>query len=188
VTANSHITRLQELGLLQEMTGYKRNRRFAFGPYLALFPSAVPLAAKPSIQWIDPAKIEVGPGYDNTLTPAQVARVEALYRTFGEFERSPLEKWIQDFQRDRDPEREIAIYEAMALAYTSFCSRHTLTKEAREEVYQLVFLRSGTPDEEVLQRAEIQHLSRSDALEVLRGCPAPPQPIRVVELRRGNSR
>ncbi len=37
VTANNHIARLEELGILRETTGYKRNRRFSFVPYLALF-------------------------------------------------------------------------------------------------------------------------------------------------------
>lgn len=40
VTANHHAARLAQLGLLRELTGYKRNRRFAFTPYLALFDSA----------------------------------------------------------------------------------------------------------------------------------------------------
>ena len=42
VTANNHVTRLQALGLLREMTGNKRNRRFVFAPYLALFESPPP--------------------------------------------------------------------------------------------------------------------------------------------------
>lgn len=37
VTANNHVSRMCELGLLEEMTGYKRNRRFVFKRYLDLF-------------------------------------------------------------------------------------------------------------------------------------------------------
>ena len=39
-TANSIAARLAELGILRERTGYARNRRFAFEPYLALFSSS----------------------------------------------------------------------------------------------------------------------------------------------------
>jgi hypothetical protein len=35
--ANLLIKRLMELGLLQETTGQRRNRRFSYEPYLALF-------------------------------------------------------------------------------------------------------------------------------------------------------
>ncbi|MCC6528338.1 MAG: Fic family protein [Polyangiaceae bacterium] len=42
VTANNHVRRLEELGILEEMTGYRRNRRFSFAPYLALFDSGAP--------------------------------------------------------------------------------------------------------------------------------------------------
>lgn len=51
VTANNHVTRLQALGLLREMTGNKRNRRFVFAPYLALFESP-----PPQVEWIDPSR------------------------------------------------------------------------------------------------------------------------------------
>jgi Fic family protein len=40
-TANGLISRLQELGVLHEQTGYKRNRRFSYDPYLRLFDGAV---------------------------------------------------------------------------------------------------------------------------------------------------
>jgi Fic family protein len=39
-TANGLISRLQELGVLHEQTGYKRNRRFSYEPYLQLFEGA----------------------------------------------------------------------------------------------------------------------------------------------------
>jgi Fic family protein len=39
-TANTVALKLSELGLLEEETGYKRNRRFRFTPYLALFEDA----------------------------------------------------------------------------------------------------------------------------------------------------
>jgi Fic family protein len=39
-TANKLVGQLVELGLLREMTGYQRNRRFSYQPYLALFEAA----------------------------------------------------------------------------------------------------------------------------------------------------
>jgi len=40
--ANSLVSRLVKLGVLSEMTGYARNRRFRYAPYIALFSDAVP--------------------------------------------------------------------------------------------------------------------------------------------------
>ena len=40
VTANRVVERFVELGLLQEMTGFQRNRCFRYAPYLTLFEPA----------------------------------------------------------------------------------------------------------------------------------------------------
>lgn len=40
--ANSLVSRLVELGVLSEMTGYARNRRFRYAPYIALFHEPAP--------------------------------------------------------------------------------------------------------------------------------------------------
>lgn len=40
--ANSLVSKLVELGVLDEMTGYARNRRFRYAPYIALFNDAGP--------------------------------------------------------------------------------------------------------------------------------------------------
>jgi len=37
VTASKVVERFVNLGLLEEMTGFQRNRRFRYAPYLALF-------------------------------------------------------------------------------------------------------------------------------------------------------
>ena len=39
--ANTLVTRLVSIGVLEEMTGYARNRRFRYAPYIALFANAV---------------------------------------------------------------------------------------------------------------------------------------------------
>jgi Fic family protein len=44
--ANSLVSRLTDLGVLSEMTGYARNRRFRYAPYIALFNDAAPGAAE----------------------------------------------------------------------------------------------------------------------------------------------
>lgn len=38
--ANTLVSRMVELGILHEMTGYARNRRFRYDPYIALFADA----------------------------------------------------------------------------------------------------------------------------------------------------
>ncbi|MEO8501495.1 MAG: Fic family protein [Vicinamibacteria bacterium] len=43
--ANSLVSKLVDLGVLREMTGYARNRRFSFEPYIALFAEPVPRGA-----------------------------------------------------------------------------------------------------------------------------------------------
>jgi hypothetical protein len=40
VTADKVVNRFVRLGLLEEVTGFQRNRRFRYAPYLALFEPA----------------------------------------------------------------------------------------------------------------------------------------------------
>jgi hypothetical protein len=41
VTANNVLTRMLELNLIEEITGFKRHRRFKYSPYVALFEDTV---------------------------------------------------------------------------------------------------------------------------------------------------
>ena len=42
--ANTLVKRLVEVGVLSEMTGFARNRRFRYAPYIALFSEESPEA------------------------------------------------------------------------------------------------------------------------------------------------
>jgi hypothetical protein len=106
-------------------------------------------------------------------------RLKKLQETFAEVDPSPLEKWVDDFKRDQDPEREIRIQEAMATAYSAYCSGRSLTLAAKRDVYQVVLLRSGAADAEVLSHIKLSTLSLDDAKAVLKLYPMAPAPITV---------
>jgi len=74
---------------------------------------------------------------------------------------------------------ELRIYEGMAEAYRAYCSGKILTPQAKQEVFQVVLLRSGAPDSEVLTRLELKVLSMQDAREILKHYNVAPAPVVV---------
>jgi hypothetical protein len=129
--------------------------------------------------WVDPNQLKPGPVRHEQLTPQQLQRIRRLQTVFAEVDSSPLEKWENDFKRDDDPDREIAIWEAMASAYEIFCTNRTTSIDAKKDVYTITLMRSAAPESEVLKHVQLKVLSREDALVVLKGFTSPPQRIRV---------
>jgi hypothetical protein len=130
-------------------------------------------------QWIDPNKLEAGPIRHANLTDEQISRVRRLQKTFSEVDPSSVEKWTEDFRRDVNPEREMAIWESMATVYETFTATNSLTLAGKKEVYQIVLLRSGAPEGEVLKRLDLKILSEKDARAIMALFTSKPQPIRV---------
>lgn len=82
---------------------------------------------------IDGSCLEAGPVRHHTLPGSLVARIGNVARIFQEVSGRPAAEWAKDFQRDRDPEKEVAVWEAMAAAYSIFTKERGLTLEARRE-------------------------------------------------------
>jgi len=80
-----------------------------------------------------------------------------------------VEQWVDNFKRDLNPDRELDIWEAIAKAYTAYCSKRTLSPEAKREVYKVVLLRSMAPESDVLERLELKVLTKDDAVAVMQG-------------------
>jgi hypothetical protein len=115
------------------------------------------------------------------LTDEQLARITHVQKVFQEVDSSPLEKWVEDFQRDVNPDNEIKIYENMAAAYEAFTTSKTLSMDAKKDVYQVVLLRSAAPEQEVITHLKLRVLTEQDARQIMAHYSGAPEPIKVAK-------
>ena len=119
-------------------------------------------------KWVDPASLKPGQIKHERLSSGQMERIHKLRDTLAEVHHSPLEKWIDDFKRDADPDKELAVWERIADGYTRYCSRKPLSVEAKKDVFQLLLLRSMASEQEVLNHIKLKTLTIDEAKETLR--------------------
>ena len=121
-------------------------------------------------QWIDPNELQQGPIQRDSLTSEQMKRISALQKVFVEIDGQTIDQWADNFKRDLNPDSELAIWERMANAYSSYCGKHEqLTLDAKKEVYKVVLLRSMASPEDVIARLELAILTEQDARDVMAG-------------------
>lgn len=132
-------------------------------------------------QWIDPKKLKPGPIQHASLTEEQMSRIRRLQSIFSEVDPNPLETWVEDFKRDGNPENELKIWEGMAKAYEDFTTNRNLTLNAKKEVFQVVLLRSGAPEKDVLQHIKLKVLTEKDAREIMALFVGEPKPITIIK-------
>jgi len=133
-------------------------------------------------QWVKSSELHPQPTAQSSLTTDQAARVRRLQAILADVDDSSLKKWTEDFEKDRDPEREILVWEAIADAYHSYCSAHTLGIDGKQDVLRVLLVRSETDDEQdVLRRVKLRVLTQSEAQEVVRLYKGASAPIQVEE-------
>jgi hypothetical protein len=120
------------------------------------------------VEWVDIKTIQPGPVRWDALSDEQMARIRSLQATFAEVDGQTVEKWVDDFKRDADPDKELRVWERMAKAYRAYCDGRKLSTEAKKDVYRVVLLRSMASEQDVLERAELKELSREDARAVMK--------------------
>jgi hypothetical protein len=148
-----------------------------FFVYRSIFPSGGP--PNGTTKWIDPASINPQPTAQSQLTQDQLARISRLQQTLIEADGSSLQQWTDDFSKDRDPEREIVIWEAIADAYEKYCSGHSLTLAGKKEVLAILNRRSGADEDDVMARIILHVLAPSEARDVMSLYAGPTEPIEV---------
>lgn len=137
-------------------------------------------APKSPVQMVDLNTIQPGPTIHDTLPDALLTRIKNVQLIFAEVDGTSLEKWIDDFKRDLDPEGNVKIWEDMAVAYTSFCDKKELPLDTRKEVFKVVLMRSMMSDEDVLSSLELKHISVDDAKTIIAAYPGEAKPIEVI--------
>lgn len=131
--------------------------------------------------FVDPKTLKLGPIRHAQLPPALIERIRALEPVFADVYPITHEKWIEGFQRDVHPEREVAIWEQIAIAFSQFTSGRTLSLEVRKEVLGLLLFRSGATAEDTLKHAKLKYLSPEEARELVSLYKASPQPVTAVK-------
>jgi hypothetical protein len=116
----------------------------------------------------DPASLQPGSIKYRELNPKQMERIYKLRDTLAEVERSSIEKWVDNFKRDANPDNELAVWERIAAGYTRYCSGKRLSKEAKEDVFQLLLLRSMASERQVLNHVKLKTLTLAEAKEALK--------------------
>lgn len=129
---------------------------------------------------VDPSTIQPSPTRHDAISEPLLARIRELQRVFSEVYPLSMDEWSEGFRRDRDPEREVAIWEAMASAYSSFTTNRTLEFEAKREALGFLLQRSAGDEQSVLASAAPKHLTRPEVEQLVRLYAAAHQPVTVI--------
>ena len=119
------------------------------------------------LQWVDPAKIKQGPILRDQLTAEQTTRIASVQSVFKEVDSAPLDKWLEDFKRDVNPDREIAIWEIMASVYTNITASKGWSLDQKKELFGVLLVGSGAPPDEAIKHLKLKALSQAEAKEAL---------------------
>jgi hypothetical protein len=108
------------------------------------------------------SKLQESPIRHTSLALSLLTRIDNIASVFEEVDDRPKSEWTKDFQRDANPEKEVAIWEVMAAVYTVFQKGRTLALEAKKETFHVLLMRSLNDAETVRREIAIRHLSNSD--------------------------
>jgi hypothetical protein len=179
-------TRLSQTLFGKRMTANRKHRTAACFAALATLVACLGCGSttsspEPKGAWVDPNEIQQGPTLHDELPDQSLERIKAVHETFADVDGTPLEKWIDDFKRDLDPEGNIKIWEDMEVAYNSYCTDRELPLETRKEVFKIVLMRSMMPDADVLARLELKHVPANHVRAILSAYPGEAKPIDVIQ-------
>lgn len=108
------------------------------------------------------------------LTPAQQKRVARVTKYFEEIDGVGLEKAIELYEQDKDPERLLTRAEEMLRIYLQYCQSHCSTQQEKIEVYRALQERSIYNKEVALSRLRLSKLSKKEAADLMDQFGLPP--------------
>ena len=102
------------------------------------------------------------------LPEDQINRIMKFHKVLNEVNDTPLDKTIENFRRDQNPENEIVIWEHISNCYSKAINANNVNSiDGKKEIYGLFLYRSMMPKESVLSQIKLKYLNRSKAIELL---------------------
>jgi len=125
-------------------------------------------SGKGELQTIKISELQQNAIVHEKLSDEQINRITNFQEILKEVNTTSIEKTIENFQRDLNPDKEIAIWERIAKAYQSVNEENEdLSIEYKNEIYNLLLYRSMMPKEEVLKKIKLKSLSLDKAKEFI---------------------
>jgi hypothetical protein len=87
---------------------------------------------------VSPNDLKPEPIRRESLPPAIIARIEALHSTLQEVYHQSMAEWLDGFQRDANPEREMIWWEWLARCFVDYSSRNELNTEQRQSAFKVI--------------------------------------------------
>ncbi len=134
---------------------------------------------QPSIL-VNISEMRQSPINTSTLTEGLEHRILIINSVFNEVFPNKASKAIENFTRDRNPEREIKIWEHMAKAFMKVSTQPFLRKGMTEEAFDLLLMRSSYDTEVVLRNRPLKCMDLQQAKLLLKEYELKPKPIKVV--------
>lgn len=114
-------------------------------------------------------------------------RANILFHVLRKTNPGSLDDLLDGFMRDEHPERELRIWEHMAIAYLTLEGADDAPEQYRAEAFDLLLQRSLRSTAEVLSSVSLKHFSVANAKRLLDAYALRPKPIVVRLPRRAQS-
>lgn len=113
------------------------------------------------------------------LTQEQKNRIALINQVFEIVFPKSEKETIENFSCDRNPDREIKIWEHMAKAFMKISENPFISDEFKSEAFALLLMRSMKNTNDVLQEAKLVFINEKQARSLLKAYELKPKPIRV---------
>lgn len=103
----------------------------------------------------------------DSLTREQMTDVEQIQKDLSEVDPSSLQEWVDDFRRDLDPDRQIALWKHIAKVYVSTVKGRDLPRDYKKDVFGLLLTCSTAPREKSSTHLILTVLSQEEANAIM---------------------
>lgn len=138
--------------------------------------------ATTSHELVDPRSLRESPVGTSTLSPEQLDRARILGMQLAKVHPKTYREWHEAFSRDKDPERELRIWEHIAKAYLAIEQVEFTSDALKTEAFALLLQRSWSSTNDVLAQAKLEHFSPKAAKRLLQSYELRPKPLVIRRL------
>jgi hypothetical protein len=85
------------------------------------------------------SQLKRGPIRHEQLSLSLTARINYLRQALDEVYPQPIEKWLDEFQRDANPESEVMWWERLTRCYLGFAEPKDLSPKQKQVVFRILF-------------------------------------------------